>query len=164
MRFLRYTLLLLSALCLLPAAAKKEMKTTYMFGFAASFNDSTVYVTDIQKVDSAFFDSKTNFLVSRDNYSYQLRDYLAEQGYKNRTCFVTYANSKEKAEKKFNKLVNKYSRAGKKKTSVHFFQSKKKKNAELNTMNDELRRFDIKYLNETEFAFKPIIPFEDDAQ
>ncbi len=56
--------------------AKNEAKTAYIFGFASSFNDSTVYFTDVQKVDSAYFTRKNKFLVSRENYSYQLRDYL----------------------------------------------------------------------------------------
>ena len=33
----------------------------YLYGFAASFNDSTVYFTDIQEVDSAVID-RSGFL------------------------------------------------------------------------------------------------------
>ena len=47
-----------------------------MFGVATSFNDSTLYITEIQEISGAYIDSKTKFLVERDNYSYQLRDYL----------------------------------------------------------------------------------------
>ena len=60
--------------------AKNEPRTAYIFGFASSFNDSTVYFTDVQKVDSAYFTRKSKFLVSRENYSYQLRDYLTSHG------------------------------------------------------------------------------------
>ena len=52
----------------LSASAKNEVKTAYIFGFASSFNDSTVYFTDVQKVDSAYFTRKNKFLISRENY------------------------------------------------------------------------------------------------
>ena len=55
----------------LSASAKNDAKTAYIFGFASSFNDSTVYFTDVQKVDSAYFTRKSKFLISRENYSYQ---------------------------------------------------------------------------------------------
>ena len=58
--------------------AKNEMRKAYVFGFASSFNDSTVYFTDIQELDSAWFTSKNKFLIGRENYSYQLRDYLSD--------------------------------------------------------------------------------------
>ena len=48
----------------------------YAFGFSASFNDSIVYFTDIQEIDSAWINEKTKFLISRDNYSYQLKNYF----------------------------------------------------------------------------------------
>ena len=32
----------------LSASAKNEVKTAYIFGFASSFNDSTVYFTDVR--------------------------------------------------------------------------------------------------------------------
>ena len=77
------------------------MVKTYAFGFAASFNDSTVYFTDIQVLDSAWLNEKNDFLVSRDNYSYQLRDYLAsEQQMPRRTCIVYAGKNKKKVEKK----------------------------------------------------------------
>lgn len=83
----------------LSASAKNEVKTAYIFGFASSFNDSTVYFTDVQKVDSAYFTRKNKFLVSRENYSYQLRDYLEQQGAGNRTCIVMFDFNQKKAEK-----------------------------------------------------------------
>ena len=88
-------------------AAKNEAKTVYMFGFASSFNDSTVYITSVQQVDSAYITGKAKFLVSRDNYSYQLRDYLEQQGAGYRTCAVFYATDQKKAEKKWVKLHDK---------------------------------------------------------
>ena len=49
----------------------------YMFGFVASFNDSIVYFTDIQEVDSVWFTQKKDMLAGRSNYSGQLRSYCA---------------------------------------------------------------------------------------
>lgn len=88
-------------------------KTIFVYGFAASFNDSTVYFTDIQQVDSAYIDSKTKFLYSRENYSYQLRDYLAKLGFKNATCVTSFSKSKKEAEKKYLALRKKYLEGGK---------------------------------------------------
>ena len=72
------TLLLLLALMPTWACAINRPTSIFMFGFCTSFNDSTVYLTDIQQVDSAWIDTKTDFLYSRDNYSFQLRDYMKE--------------------------------------------------------------------------------------
>ena len=47
-----------------------------MFGFSASFNDSTVNFTDIQAVNAYVENNHTHFLVNRDEYSYQLRYYM----------------------------------------------------------------------------------------
>lgn len=94
-----------------PAVAKIVVKPRiYMFGFSASFNDSIVYFTDIQPVDSACIDTKTKFLQERESYSYQLRDYLALQlQAPHRTCFVMYHVNRSKLEKEYAKLKKLYS-------------------------------------------------------
>jgi hypothetical protein len=114
-------------------SAKSKQTKIYAFGFAASFNDSTVYLTDIQPIDSAWLEEKTNFLVSRDNYSYQLRDYLANQGQEHRTCLVSYALKRKKTEKKYLALRKKYAAKG---------------------------NFDIKYISLADFQFKAVAPME----
>ncbi len=167
MRFLRYNLLVAAMLMVANLSAKDVMTPMYVFGFAASFNDSKVYFTDIQKLDSAYIDTKTNFLVSRENYSYQLRDYLADQGEPNRTCIVVFAPSQQAAEKKFNKLNAKYITAQKKKKHVlSFLKSKKAKRAEANEElayeDDETengQKYDIKYLTNSDFTFRAIAPY-----
>lgn len=98
----------------LTVQAKNEMRKAYVFGFASSFNDSTVYFTDIQEVDSAWFTSKHHFLVSRENYSYQLRDYLASIGEQHRTCVVEYNTDPKKLENTWNKLYIRYAHNQKK--------------------------------------------------
>lgn len=88
--------------------AKTEKQPTYLYGFATSFNDSTVYFVEIQLVEDAWVDSKTKFLYGRDNYSYQLRDYLRTTGCKTPTCMTGFAPTKKKAEEKYLKLRGKY--------------------------------------------------------
>lgn len=85
--------------CAMSLQAKGEMKTVYMYGFAASFNDSTVYFTDVHRVDSAWIDSKTKFLMSRENYSAQLSSYLEKLGEKNMVCVASFAKNEKKQER-----------------------------------------------------------------
>lgn len=85
----------------------------YAFGFSASFNDSIVYLTDIQEIDSAWINDKTDFLVSRDNYSYQLKNYFTNIGQEHRTCVISFALKRKDIEKKYKKMKEKYVKAGK---------------------------------------------------
>ena len=95
------------------ASAKlKCVPKLYAFGFAASFNDSTVYFTDIQEIDSAWINDKNDFLVSRDNYSYQLKNYFTSLGLEHRTCVISFALNRKDIEKKYQKMKNKYVKAG----------------------------------------------------
>ena len=87
----------------------------YMFGFAASFNDSTVYMTNIQKVDAYLVNDRTKFLANREDYSYQLRYYLQNNGLVSYpTCVTMYAENENKAMKQFTALKNKYEKGKKK--------------------------------------------------
>ena len=108
--------------------AKSKMVKTYAFGFAASFNDSIVHFTDIQQLDSSWLTDK-GFLVSRENYSYQMRDFLAGQGMEHRTCVICYSPKLKQAKKKFTKMMDKYSKQG---------------------------GFDIRIIKESDFKFKCI--------
>ena len=106
-------LTLVVALTALTASAVNKLERVYMYGFAASFNDSTVYFTSLQEIDSVYIDSKTKFLYSRDNYSYQLRDYLSAHGAENYTCTTVFALNRKAAEKKYAKLRKRYTQGGK---------------------------------------------------
>ena len=111
MKTLKYIMLalVLAAMTTTAEAKQVQAKHMYMFGFSASFNDSTLYLTDIQDVENAWYDTKTGFLLARDNYSYQLKEYLAEQkGQPNRVCLVMFATTRKKAEKLYEKLKKKY--------------------------------------------------------
>jgi hypothetical protein len=113
-------------------------KKAYMFGFSASFNDSIIYFTDIQTVDSAWIDDKTLFLQGRDIYSQQLKDYFAASMQPNRICVVMYAPTLKEAEKKYLKMRRIYTRKSD-------------------------TPYDVRYLTTNDFAFKPIqLYFEDE--
>lgn len=127
----RRLLCALMVLGCLSAMAENKARTVYLYGFAASFNDSTVYFTGVQKLDSAYLDTKTKFLYSRENYSYQLRDYLAGIGFSNATCITSFAGTPKEAEKKYQALRKKYTGKG---------------------------NYVIKDIKEAEFSFKPISP------
>ena len=86
-----------------------KVPQAYMFGFVASFNDSTVYFTNIQQVDSVWVTKKKKFLAGRNQYSNQLREYFAQQrNIPNRTCVVVANVDRKKLEKKYIKMKNKY--------------------------------------------------------
>lgn len=94
---------------LLGVSAKiKCVPKIYAFGFAASFNDSIVYFTDIQEIDSAWINDKNKFLISRSNYSYQLKNYFNSIGLEHRTCLISYALDRKDIEKKYKKMKEKY--------------------------------------------------------
>ncbi len=126
-------LLLLTAATMSLTVNAKNVKQpkVYMFGFSASFQDSVIYMTDVQEMDSVWIDSKTKFLLGREQYSHQFKDYLAEQQQPNRVCIVFFALKKEDAEKKYIKMRKQYT-------------SKSK------------RKYDIKYLHASDFQFSAV--------
>lgn len=93
-------------------AKNKCVPKLYAFGFAASFNDSIAHFTNIQELDSAWINDKNKFLIGREDYSYQLRNYLEGQGMPHRTCVICYDLKQKKAQKKFNKMRDKYVKQG----------------------------------------------------
>lgn len=110
MKYLKYIVLAL-LVCVAMGAEAKTVKARhmYVFGFAASFKDSVVYMTEIQDVQGAMYDTKTKFLLGRDSYSDQLKTYFREtMQMPNRVCMVMFSTSKKKAEKQYLKLRSKY--------------------------------------------------------
>ena len=136
---MKLRLILISVFAYIAFAATAENRCTklYMYGFAASFNDSTVYFTDIQEVDSAWTNTKTGFLYSRDNYSYQLRDHLKNKGVPHPTCITVYAKTRKDVEKKYVALKKRYTMKG---------------------------SYDVKYIAANEFGFYPIKPDEESLE
>ena len=105
---------LLAFVCSFSSASAKVIcvPKLYAFGFSASFNDSIVYFTDIQVIDSAWINDKTKFLISRDNYSYQLKNYFTSIGQEHRTCVISFALTRKEIEKKYKKMKEKYVKVG----------------------------------------------------
>ncbi|WP_202900283.1 hypothetical protein [Segatella paludivivens] len=120
-----------------------NISKVYMYGFGASFNDSTVYFTDIQEVDSAWIE-KQGFLYSRDNYSYQLRDYLVKLHMEHATCVTIWSKDRKDLEKKLLYMKKKYS-----------FTNVKKKSK---------FRYLIKDISASEFQYKGIYPDDETAK
>lgn len=105
----------------------------YMFGFAASFNDTIVHFTDIIEMDSAWIDTKTKFLSGLEVYSLQLRNHLAErENMPGRTTVVLFDRKRSKLEKKYLKMKRLYDG------------------------NKNRRPYDLRTLSPTEFRFQPI--------
>ena len=110
MRYLKYMLFTLLVSVAMGAEAKQlQVPHMYVFGFAASFKDSVVYMTEIQDVQNAWYDTKTKFLLGRDNYAAQLKEHIAtKMQQRDRICVVVFAKTMKKAEKKYLKLRKKY--------------------------------------------------------
>lgn len=91
--------------------AKSKTQEVYMFGIAASFGDSIVYFTDIQIISGNEVLSKNGFLEARNQYAYQLKNYVENsENLPNRTCAIFFDKKKSKLEKKYIKLKNQYSK------------------------------------------------------
>ena len=122
-------------LCTIDVSAKKQpVPHVYMFGVAASFTDTIVHFTALQQVDSAWIESKNEFLLERQAYSYQLRDYLEQkQQMPFRTCIVFYSQKRDKLEKKLEKMLKLYTKS-----------------------KDGLKHFDVRYIDKEQFRFRAV--------
>lgn len=103
----------------------------YAFGVSTSFNDSTVFFTEIQELDSVWIETKSEFVVGRDDFSGQLRDHLSGKGYPKRTCIFVSSPNLKKVEKKYNKMKQRFVKKG---------------------------GCDLLLIDRTEFMFKPFTP------
>lgn len=130
---------LIMAAMLLPTLMFAAQKKTPLFicGFVSTFNDSTVYFTEIQPMGDAYADSKTDFLYSRENYSYQLREYIQKNGVKTPTCVTLFAKKRKDIEKKYTALKKRYATKG---------------------------RYNVKYITANDFSFTPITPEESEMK
>ena len=128
-----FTAILVAASAYLPASAKNIMvPKAYMFGFIASFNDSIVFFTDIQEVDSVWVQEKKKFIAGRSNYAYQLRDFFEKNfNLKNRTCVVICDTKRKNVEKKYAKMKKQY-------------------------MVKNAGKYDVHFVDATEFKFTPV--------
>lgn len=129
--------LLALALLLMPSLmfALQKQERLYVYGVATSFNDSTVYITEIQQLDSAWVDTKTGFLYSRNNYSFQLRDHLKANGFATPTCVTYSAKTRKEIEKKYVAIKKRYATRG---------------------------HYNVKYVTKHDFTYSCLIP--DDSE
>lgn len=112
-------------------AKKVQLPKMYVFGMAASFNDTIVYFTNVQQIDSVWVESKNHFMLNRDIYSQQLRNHLKNnEGMYHRTCIVVADKDRKKLEKKYLKFRKLYS-----------------------TSKDGMQHYDIRYLGDSDFRF-----------
>lgn len=110
MRILRTIIALMLLTVAAGSATAQTLKAqkVYMFGFSASFNDSTVYLTHIQEVPNCYVNEKSNMLVSRGEYSSQLRHYLRTRGNQSPTCITFWSTDRRKIDKKYANIRTKY--------------------------------------------------------
>ncbi|MBR1688382.1 MAG: hypothetical protein IJ710_07610 [Prevotella sp.] len=137
MRRMKYPLLALALLMASATSAKRVVVPVYMFGYAASFSDSVVYLTDVQEVDSAWIDGKTRFLLGRDNYSAQLREHFTEKQMPNRVCGVIFALKRSDAEKMYLKMTRRYTVKAKNKYEVKYLTANDFKFQSINMAEEE---------------------------
>lgn len=91
-----------------PKAEKDGPKRVYMYGVSVDFNDSTVYLTDVQYLDSVVI-NKDGSLFNYSSYSHQFKMYLEGMlGEDNQTCAVIYSDNKKNLEKRFVKIRKRY--------------------------------------------------------
>lgn len=103
-----FAIALVFTMCSAFSLKKDHSKPVYAFGISASFTDTVVYFTDIQILDSAKV-SKEGFLVHRELYSYQMKNYLEDnQLQQNSTCMIYFSENRKKLEKEATKILNKY--------------------------------------------------------
>lgn len=129
-----FAAILLAATAYIPASAKNIMvPKAYMFGFIASFNDSIVFFTDIQEVDSVWvMEKKKAILAGRNNYAAQLRNFFSNSfNLNNRTCVVISDTKRKKVEKKYAKMKKQY-------------------------MVKNAGKYDVHFVDATEFKFHPV--------
>lgn len=112
-RRLLYAVLLMSVALGASARKKKtdkadEFTPVYAFGIGMSFNDSIVYYTDIQLLDSAKV-GKYNVLEMRSDYSNQFRAHIESRMHKaDYSTMTVYELKRNKAEKDYRKFLKKY--------------------------------------------------------
>lgn len=108
MRNYMFTLLLVLFSLGVQAEKKPKMQTVYIFGFSASFTDSTAYLTDVMQLDSAYVTQK-GFLADRSLYSLQLENYIQEKhNLLNTTNAVFFSVKKKSLDKKYDRVKRMY--------------------------------------------------------
>lgn len=95
-RKLTLLLLALTVFALTTEAKGRLEKSMFIYGFASSFKDSTVYFTDVMEVGNVWVEDKNGFVLNRADYSLQLRDYLSGMGKADMVALVVFDNNEKK--------------------------------------------------------------------
>lgn len=109
---------ILLALLFLPIMANAQDQKTvvvdemYMFGVAYTPLDSTVYITELQRIAKSEVYKKTKLLYNRSEYSAQLKNFVSNAGLDRMVTAVSYSPKRGKAEKKYIKMKQKYQKKG----------------------------------------------------
>ena len=109
---MKKTLLILfiavTAMCSTANAKGDKDEIIYIFGASFSFSDSIVYFTEIMPVEGAQLDKKNNFLLHRQYYAYELKDYMNfQENMPGRTSAIYFSKKRSKLEKIEAKLKRK---------------------------------------------------------
>lgn len=98
----------LAAVCSTANAKSDKDETIYLFGASFSFSDSVVYFTEIMPVDGAKLDKKTKFLLHRQYYAYELKDYMTfQENMPGRTSVIYFSKKRSKLAKTEAKIKKK---------------------------------------------------------
>lgn len=117
-RKLTLLLLALTVFALTTEAKGRLEKRMFIYGFASSFKDSTVYFTDVMEVGNVWVEDKNGFVLNRADYSLQLRDYLSGMGKADMVALVVFDNNEKKIQKKYARLKKRYAENKKKRYNV----------------------------------------------
>lgn len=98
------------AVTTLQADKQPKMSRVYMFGFAGSFTDSLACLTEISKVDTAWFNDR-KMLIDRALYSQQLQFFMEANGTNHAICSVIFDTSAKSLKKSWNKVKKRYQKA-----------------------------------------------------
>lgn len=96
-------------ICCVATLSAKKTKTVYVMGVSYSFSDSTVYFTEIQKMENIQFSDAHKFLPDRQHYSYELTDFMeSNEGMPGRLSALYYAEKLTSLQKKAEKLKKRF--------------------------------------------------------
>ena len=109
------TIICVTLLCLVavgPLEAKKlrvQQTPVYMVGVCMSLLDSNIFITDMHRVEDVTIAKKTHFLMDRQLYSLQLKQYL-ESKYEGGPYVpvVYFGTNRKKMERKYLSLHKRY--------------------------------------------------------
>ena len=101
-----------------------EKDKVYLFGVGQNFNDSSLYMTEVNEISFVRLEKRTKFLPSRVDYSLQFEEYLeGKLELKDETVSVFFSEKKKKASKWFYKMKKRYLDLGT--TDMHIVDTEK---------------------------------------